>query len=117
MATGTGGTSTTSALTALRVPGSFMTLQGVALSFTELDADVASMNQLMKDDQNFNQPAPGGGPMWGWSRNGQLYIPNRGWLKTQPGDCIMVDAASGWPILVSRQAIAVGGSVWTAPAT
>ena len=117
MSTGTGGTTAATSLTALRQPGSFITLQGVALSFTELDADIASMNQLIKDDQNFNQPAPGSNAMWGWSRNGVLYVPNRGSLRCLPGDCIMVDAASGWPILVSRQAIAVGGSVWSAPAT
>lgn len=43
---------------------------------------------------------------------GLLDIPNRGRLKVLPGDVIAVDA-SGWPILVSANAIAYAGSDWT----
>jgi len=38
-------------------------------------------------------------------------IPNRGVLKVLPGDVVAVDQ-SGWPILVSKQAIASPGSPW-----
>jgi hypothetical protein len=119
MAIGTGGTSSanqngvgsTVALTALRHPGSFIRSDGTVISFAETDADVATIHNALRDDQNLNQPAPAGGPMWGYSRNGQLYVPNRGWLKVMPGDIIMVDTATGWPILVSARSAASGP--WT----
>lgn len=114
MAIGTGGTSAATSLTALKVPGSWTRPDGTVVSITEVDADIATINQLLKDDQNFNQPSPFGGPMWGWSRNGMLYVPNRGWLRTLPGDTIMVDA-NGWPILVSQRSIA--GAPWVTTAT
>jgi hypothetical protein len=123
MAIGTAGTSSanqngvgsTVALTALRHPGSFISQAGVVQAFAETDADVATINQAIKDDQNLNLPAPGGGPMWGYSRAGQLYVPNRGWLKVLPGDLIMVDPAVGWPLLLSARAAAAG--LWTFTAT
>jgi len=115
MAIGTGGSNAATSLTALKQPGAFMQLSGVALSITEVDADVATINQAIKDDQNINMPAPGGSSMWGWSRNGMLYIPNRGALRCLPGDCIMVDTTTGWPILVSARALAAGP--WTTTAT
>jgi hypothetical protein len=114
---GTGGTNAATSLTACRVPGSFIALDGTKESYAEPIAAIATVNQLIKDDQNYHQPAPGSGPMWGWSTQGQLYVPNRGWLKCLPGDVVMVDAVSGWPILVSARAIAVGSSVWTTTAT
>lgn len=112
---GTGGTNAATSLVACIAPGSYITQAGVVSSFSEPDSAIATINQDIKDDQNLNLPAPGGGPMWGWSRNGQLYIPNRGWLKVLPGDCVMVDATTGWPILVSARAIAAGP--WTTTAT
>lgn len=114
MAIGTGGTNAATSLLAILQPGSFTTLQGTKFGITETDADIATINDTIVDDQNFNQPAPGSGP-WGWSRNGVLYVPNRGFLKCLPGDAIMVDAATGWPILVSARALAAGP--WTTTAT
>jgi hypothetical protein len=114
MTIGTAGTNLTTSLTALFHPGSFISPSGVVQSFVEVDADIATINQAIKDDQNPNLPAPGAIPMGGYSRAGQLYVPNRGWLKVMPGDLIGVDA-NGWPILVSARSIATGG--WTKTAT
>ena len=47
-----------------------------------------------------------------FSFNGQLFIPNRGWLKLFPGDVIAVDPVSGWPILISSNALTAPGSQW-----
>jgi hypothetical protein len=117
MGIGTGGTGTVTSLTALRVPGSFNPPGGqAALSFAETDADIATINQSIFDDF-LNASAPLiGSPMGGFSRNGQLYIPNRGWLKVFPGDVVMVDQ-NKWPILVSWRSIANTGAPWTTTAT
>lgn len=106
MATGTAATN--AALTALSFPGSFITPDGIVSSISRADADVATINQLIKDDQNPAQPI---NQNWGWSRAGQLYVPNRGWLKMLPGDIVGVDG-TGWPILLSRRA-AASAAAWT----
>lgn len=123
MTIGTGGTSTThqsgtgsvTVLTSILQPGSFVTPAGTVFSVTETDADIATFNQGIKDDQNPNLPAPGAGPMWGWSRNGVLYVPNRGALRCLPGDLLMLDTTTGWPILISGRSAAAGP--WTFTAT
>lgn len=46
-----------------------------------------------------------------FNREGQLVIPNRGVLKVLPGDVIAVDP-SGWPFLLSQQAIDYAGTCW-----
>ncbi len=51
-------------------------------------------------------------PTNGFSKLGSLYVPGRGILKVNPGDVVAVDA-SGWPILVSAEAIAFANSSWT----
>lgn len=114
MTIGTAGTNLTTSLQALFHAGSYISPGGTVQSFVEVDADVATINQAIKDDLNPNLPTPGGTPMSGYSRNGQLYVPNRGWLKVFPGDLVCVDA-NGWPILVSARSIATGG--WTKTAT
>lgn len=43
---------------------------------------------------------------------GLLYVPDRGVLKVMNGDVVAVDA-TGWPILVSGNAISYPGSDWT----
>jgi hypothetical protein len=110
MATATLGTAATNTLTALSGPGSYQTPDGIAVAIVQSDADIATMQQLMKDDLNPAQPI--NYAMAGWSRAGQLFIPNRGWLKVYPGDFVGVDA-TGWPILVSRRAAASGSWVHT----
>jgi hypothetical protein len=112
MATGTGGTNANNSLTSLQFTGAMAT------------ADIATIAEAIYDDrQNVypNNPTsalntivaaaipyPGA-----FAQTGLLYIPNRGILKCQPGDYVMVDTVSGWPILVSRTAIGIGGTVWT----
>lgn len=68
-------------------------------------ADVATFNANVLDDLNVAHP------IWpGAFRNGILQVPNRGWLQILPGDFIAYDS-TGWPILVSKNAIANGP--WT----
>lgn len=47
-----------------------------------------------------------------YSREKQLFVPNRGFLKILDGDYVGIDA-SGWPILVSQEAIAFTQTSWT----
>lgn len=70
-------------------------------------ADVAGIANLIKDDLNNLHPISPGA----WAQTGLLYVPNRGVLRMLPGDFVGVDAATGWPILVSARAIAAGP--WT----
>jgi hypothetical protein len=95
MATGTIGTTANNSLVSK--------LFGGAL----LPADVASIANAVKDDQNNLHPIYPGA----WSQSGTLYIPNRGVLKVLPGDYVAVDATTGWPILISARAVASGP--WT----
>lgn len=70
-------------------------------------ADVAAIaNAILNDQINGNPIFPGA-----YAQNSLLYVPNRGVLKVLPGDYVGVDA-SGWPILVSAHAIALGGTSW-----
>lgn len=87
------------------------TLTAVVFSPTPvvlLPADMATINAAVRNDQNaIGQQAMN----TSLSFNGTLYVPNRGQLKILPGDVIAVDPATGFPILVSAQAIA--GTNWT----
>ena len=47
-----------------------------------------------------------------FSFNGQLFVPNRGVLNVLPGDVVAVDN-TGWPILVSANAVGYAGSLWS----
>lgn len=97
MATGTGGTASTTRMTALVVSGAMA------------DADIATIVAALKGDAgNSNSPIGAGYQMpGGFSHNGILYIPGRGVLQCQPGDYVMVGPTTGWPILVSSAAAAV----------
>jgi hypothetical protein len=110
MATATLGTTANNTLTALSQPGSYQTPDGTNVSVTQLDADIATIQQAIKDDLNPAQPI--NYALGGWSRQGQLFVPNRGWLKVYPGDYIGVDS-TGWPILLSRRAAASASWVHT----
>lgn len=92
MALLTGGTSASTSLNAI--------LYNAAAA----NADVASTNNGILDDLN---PAH---PKWpgAFARTGLLYVPNRGVLKALPGDYVMFDTTTGWPILVSARAISAG---------
>jgi len=111
MATSTFGTNANNSIpVALQAPGSFISVLGVAQASIAAAADIAAINQAIDDDQNQNLPEPGAGPTWGWSQDGKLFIPNRGWLKVLPGDWVAVDSR-GWPILLSADTVANG--LWT----
>ena len=94
MATSTFGTNANNSLTALINSGSMS------------PADLATIQQAIKDDLNVAHPIYPGA----YSSIDQLFIPNRGVLRVQPGDWVAVDS-TGWPILVSANAIANGP--WT----
>lgn len=75
-------------------------------------ADVGTLNASILNDQTTGPvgyqakwPTP-------FSRQGLLFIPNRGVVQLYPGDVIAFDTQSGWPIVVSGLAISVGSSVW-----
>lgn len=74
-----------------------------------VDADIATVSQAVFDDLlgAFARNLSGA-----FSRNGQLFVPNRGVLKLLPGDWVMIDQNSGWPILVSGNVIGRGGTPW-----
>jgi len=100
MSTTTGGTNATDSLSPVLtfLPGFD---SGMAA------ADVATMQEAILDDLNVAHPMVGGDS---FSYNGWLYVPNRGRLQMLPGDVVMIDS-TGWPILVSANAIAYGP--WT----
>lgn len=88
MATLTAGTNATTTLTALQFPSFSRT--------TFSDADIATIVTLILNDQEPSLQQAGA-----WSRMGLLYVPNRGVLKTLPGDWVAVSSNDGWPVLVS----------------
>jgi|SRR6185312_1194139 len=99
MAVTHGGTNANNSLTSLAFSG------GADM----LDADLATIRQNIKDDL-----LGAFGNVWpdAFSRQGLLYVPNRGVLKVLPGDVVMVDTNSGWPILVSANVLNRGGTPW-----
>ncbi len=111
MATQLGGTTANNVLTSLQFTGAMD------------PADIAAIaNAVWDDRQNvypnnptatLNTIAAAAKPYPGaFQQNGYLFVPNRGVLRCQPGDYVMVDTTSGWPILVSRTAIGIGSSLW-----
>lgn len=71
------------------------TLSGVLNNGAPATADIASILNSIKDDQNPAQP------IWpGAWQEGYLFIPNRGKLRVLPGDYVAFDS-TGWPILLS----------------
>jgi hypothetical protein len=94
---------------ALRTLGTNATTSLNALLFQRAGmnaADVATFKANVKDDLTNGHPiVPGAFEL------GRLVIPNRqGWLEIRPGDFIAYDS-TGWPILLSANAIANGP--WT----
>jgi hypothetical protein len=69
-------------------------------------ADVATINNGIKDDDIVTRPRARSA----FTRGGQLWIPNRGYLILQPGDYIAFDTQTGWPILLSN--LAAAGASW-----
>lgn len=67
-------------------------------------ANIALINAGILNDQNVAHPLFPTALM----TSGILTIPNRGQLQCLPGDYIMFDETTGWPILVSAYAFASG---------
>jgi hypothetical protein len=65
------------------------------------DSDLAAINAAIKSDVGKDGYL---GPYV--SREGQLWIPRRGWVKLLPGDYICVDPNTGWVTLLSATAAA-----------
>lgn len=99
MSTKTLGTNANNTLTALKY------LAGYNSGMSAAD-QATIQNSILNDLINTNPRVPGA------FQGGQLFIPNRGILQVLPGDWIGVDA-TGWPILVSANAIASGSTSWT----
>lgn len=98
MALLTGGTAATTTLRALLVSGDM----GAGTKLR----DIGAWNALVKSQDAVaaqNQTTA-------FMLDGVLHLPGkRGTIICQPGDYIMVDPTSGWPIVVSAQAITGGG--------
>lgn len=89
------------------------TLTAVAFSLDPavlLNADLATINQGILDDQAASHPVAHYSGIGGFVREGKLFVPNRGSLVVLPGDFVAIDPATGWPILVS--AAAAAGASW-----
>lgn len=98
MALLTGGTNATSSLNAILISrsGATANIQNEAL-----------VSAGILDDLNVAHPISPGA----FDHGHKLYVPNRGWLRCLPGDYVMFDTTTGWPILLSARAIAAGP--WT----
>jgi hypothetical protein len=91
--------------------GATTSLRALVMNSNLSVADAATLRANIKDDLTNGNPIwPGGFEMQGGS--GLLYVPNRGVLKVLPGDYVAYDA-DGWPILVSKAAIAFGSTSWS----
>lgn len=105
MATKTLGTSATTSLTAVLFSYAPATLS---------DADLATVCQAIRSQDNVAHPRAQQIGVGGFSREGILYLPdNRGSIIVRPGDYIAVDtnSSSGWPIVIPANAITNGP--WT----
>lgn len=104
MATATLGTTANNSLTALKF----------SAGADMLDPDVGTITQDIFDD--VLGIGANGKPSRVWpgafTRQGLLFVPNRGVLKIFPGDYVAVDVNSGWPILVSGNVIGLAGTPW-----
>ncbi len=100
MALLTAGTAATTTLRALLVTGN-MAAPGTNIQ------NVALFNAAVKGQNTQANLEP-----TAFSPDGLLFLPEkRGVIQCRPGDYIMVDPTSGWPIVVSAQAVTGGGFV------
>ena len=84
------------------------TLSAFVIDTNVSAADYAQVAiHILNDKINGNPIYPGA-----FARKGLLYIPNRGVLRCESGDYVAYDA-TGWPILLSANAIASGSTSWT----
>ena len=86
------------------------TLVGVVWNGTSTaEADVATINQHILDDQGSVHPVASISGLGGFSLEGKLYVPNRGSLIVLPGDIVAYDGRGG-VILVTKYSAA--GTSW-----
>lgn len=83
-------------------------LNGLAWNTMKLAADIALLNNSIK-----NQGVQANAIFPGALINGIVDFPNRpnSQITLLPGDYVFYDS-NGWPIVVSRESIAAGGTSW-----
>ena len=95
---------------ALRAIGTDLTTTLTGLVWPASIADVAAMNNLIKDDLTTGTPLAQISGIGGLANEGQLKVPNRGYLRIYPGDVIALDPATGGVILITARSAA--GTNW-----
>jgi hypothetical protein len=110
------GTNANNSLSAMKVglhtSSGGMTTPNIAVINNHIADDLVNGNPVIP--QSFHWFGPGGLTKAGTptSEGGSLlFIPNRGVLKVLYGDIVAYDSSTGWPILVSANALANGP--WT----
>lgn len=75
------------------------------------DSDLAAFNAKVQPNYGATtlQGNPNSGQLGTYvSREGQFYIPRRGWVKVLENDWLCVDSTTGWPFILSAAAVASG---------
>jgi hypothetical protein len=85
------------------------TLSGVVWHSNIAQADARTINANILDDINVHHPRANLSGVGGFTREGVLYVPNRGPLQLYDGDVVAVDARGG-VILITKYAAA--GANW-----
>ncbi len=71
------------------------------------DSDLAAFNALI--NPNYGGANPNSGKLGTYiERAGQLWLPDRGWVKVNPYDWLVVDSTTGWPFILSKNAVDSG---------
>ena len=71
------------------------------------DSDLALFNAQIQP--NYGGAHPNSGKLNNYiSRSGQFFVPQRGWVKVLPGDWLVVDTTTGYPFVLSQNAVASG---------
>jgi hypothetical protein len=90
------------------VPGTFVTaISGTTVTLSQAASSTGASKAIAFVRLGYDYSGAAG-----ISANGQLFVPNRGFLKVLPGDVVAVDSA-GFPYLISGVSIAYAGSDWT----
>ncbi len=78
------------------------------------DSDLAAINALIKPSTDIVYGnAVGAGVYPYLTREGQLWMPGKGFVKVTKGEFVAVDPATGWPIVISASAAAGASYVHT----
>ena len=86
---------------------SLRAVQFYASSDKMTDSDLALFNALVQP--NYGGSNPNSGKLGTYvSRDGQLYIPRQGWVKVFAGDWLVLDQTTGWPFVLSANAVTSG---------